>query len=361
MAHPNDLAILNKGVSAWNAWRAANPDATPDLSRSELQAADLYRADLRRTDLRESDLNGASLSKANLWEADLRRANLNTADLREADLRGALLEGASLLQAKVERAYLHNAVLCHSDLQEADFRYANFTGADLSRATCRRTDFQGATFIGTNFERADLTGALVYGVSTWDVHLSDAVQQNLVITSEDQPTVTVDDLEVAQFIYLLLNNQRVRKVIDTVTSKVVLILGRFTPERKIVLDALRSELRRRNYLPVLFDFDKPDHRDITETVATLAHLARFIIADLTDAKSLPQELMRIVPFLPSVPVQPILLAAEREWSMYETFPRYPWVLPAARYENPENLLAHLAAVVIEPAERKARQQMHPAG
>ena len=44
----------------------------------------------------------------------------------------------------------------------------------------------------------------------------------------------VDDLEVAQFIYLLLNNQNVRQVIDTITSKIVLILGRFTPERKAV-------------------------------------------------------------------------------------------------------------------------------
>jgi hypothetical protein len=47
---------------------------------------------------------------------------------------------------------------------------------------------------------------------------------------------------------LLLHNQKVRDVIDTITSKVVLILGRFTDERKAVLDALREELRKRNYL-----------------------------------------------------------------------------------------------------------------
>ena len=37
----------------------------------------------------------------------------------------------------------------------------------------------------------------------------------------------------------------------------MLILGRFTPERKAVLDALREELRKRDYLPILFDFDVP--------------------------------------------------------------------------------------------------------
>ena len=95
-------------------------------------------------------------------------------------------------------------------------------------------------------------------------------------------------MEVAQFIPLLLNNQRIREVLDTITSKAVLILGRFTLERRMVLDALREELRRRNYLPILFDFEKPGSRDFTETVSTLDHLTRFIIADLTEPSSIPK-------------------------------------------------------------------------
>lgn len=114
--------------------------------------------------------------------------------------------------------------------------------------------------------------------------------------------ITVDNVEVAQFIYLLLNNQKIRHVIDSITSKVVLILGCFTSARKAVLDAIREDLRMRDYLPVLFDFEKPSSRDLTETISTLAHMARFVIADITDAKSVPQELMKIVPSLPSVPV-----------------------------------------------------------
>jgi 5-methylcytosine-specific restriction endonuclease McrBC regulatory subunit McrC len=99
---------------------------------------------------------------------------------------------------------------------------------------------------------------------------------------------------------LLLNNQKIRHVIDTITSKVVLILGRFTPERKAVLDAIRKELRQRDRLPVLFDFEKPTNRTTEETVSTLAHMVRFVIADLTDAKSVLQELRSIVPNSPSV-------------------------------------------------------------
>ena len=82
-------------------------------------------------------------------------------------------------------------------------------------------------------------------------------QQGLVITPSDEPEVEVDNIEVAQFVYLLLHNEKMRDVIDTITSKVVLILGRFSPERKMVLDVLRDELRKRNYAPVVFDFKKP--------------------------------------------------------------------------------------------------------
>jgi hypothetical protein len=71
-----------------------------------------------------------------------------------------------------------------------------------------------------------------------EVKLDGTKQQNLIVTALDEPEVTVDNIEVAQFIHLLLHNEKIRHVIDTITSKAVLILGRFTDERKAVLDAL---------------------------------------------------------------------------------------------------------------------------
>jgi hypothetical protein len=193
----------------------------------------------------------------------------------------------------------------------------------------------------------------------WNTNLIGAQQTDLVITHLREPVITVDNLEVAQFIYLLLNNEKIREIIDTITSKAVLILGRFTTERKAVLDAMREELRRRNYLPILFDFEKPVSRDLTETISTLAHMARFVIADLTDVKSIPQELERIVPDLPSVPVQPILQASAREYGMFEHFKRYPWVLETYQYESLEEVIAALTEKVIGPAELKAKELVGP--
>src|SRR5262249_16622808 len=157
----------------------------------------------------------------------------------------------------------------------------------------------------------------------------------------------------AQFIYLMLNNQKVRDLIDTITSKVVLILGRFTDERKKVLDALREELRRRNYVPILFDFEVPATRDITETVSLLARMARFIIAGLTEPRRIPKELEAIVPDL-AVPIQPLLEVSSRTYAMFKDYWKYDWVLPVYRYEGLEPLLATLAEKVIAPAEGKVR-------
>jgi hypothetical protein len=209
--------------------------------------------------------------------------------------------------------------------------------------------------VDTDLAGADLTGCRIHGISAWDLKLEGAKQQNLVITKWDEPAITVDNLEVAQFIYLMLKNEKVRDVIDTITSKVVLILGRFTADRKAVLDALREELRKRNYLPILFDFEVPARRNITETVTLLARMARFIIADLTDPSSIPQELQAIIPSV-RVPVQPLLLEGSSLYSMFKDFdPQdFNWVLPVYQYKEPEQLLATLTEKVIAPAEGKVK-------
>ena len=109
---------------------------------------------------------------------------------------------------------------------------------DLSEANLNYANLREATLVRTNFAEATLTHCHIYGIAAWGVELKGARQNNLIISRWDEPTITVDNLEVAQFIYLLLNNTEIRDVIDTITSKVVLILGHFMPERKAILDTL---------------------------------------------------------------------------------------------------------------------------
>jgi hypothetical protein len=345
VASEEHLQIIRQGVEIWNAWRRKNPEAIPDLSGANLAGANLIGADLRGADLRrakfslayldEVDLSEANLSGAFFDNATLRNANLRKANLNGAILIGAILAGANLSGANLAVANLFCAVLCGANLSRADLQYSNLVMADL--------------------RDADLTGCYVFGTSVWELKSSkETKQQNLVITVAP-PAITVDNINVAQFIYLLLKNEEIRNVIDTITSKAVLILGRFSEERKRVLDAIRDELRNHNYLPIMFDFDPTTNQRIDETVRTLAGMSRFVIADLTDARSVPQELQIIDAHCRTVAVRLIKKRGAREYGMLD-FRNSPWFVSGKyEYESLEELLASIKENVIEPAEAKVKE------
>jgi len=326
-----------------------------NLFRANFTRTYLMRANFRGANLCEANLNEALLSGAEFYFANLGKANLIRADLSTAILTNAWLNMADLSKANLGGSYLVSALLSEANLTDAYLKGANFSDADLSDANLKDANLSRAILVGTNLTRANLTNCFVHGISCWDVELEGTIQLNLVITPSRQPTITVDNLEVAQFIYLLLNNTKIRDVIDTITSKAVLILGRFTPEHKAVLDALRETLRTHGYLPILFDFEKPSSRDFTETVSILAHLSRFVIVDLTSPNSVPYELGTLVHQC-IVPFQPILLEEQHEFAMLQDLRRrHDWFLPTHTYRELDDLLASLEAKVVEPAEQKAQE------
>lgn len=397
MANQEHLNILKQGVETWNQWRKKYPDIHPDLIGADLSDIDLRKADLSEAYLIKANLSGTDLRDVRFYndtvlggvltgtdfcEANLSRANLAGADLTHVNLLGTNLSDANLNNTRFSKEIISNATLTGAflrdvdlsgvdlsgkDLARADLSGANLTGADLSGANLARADLSGAnlnqaTLVRTNFAGAILTNCHIYGLAAWSVELKGARQDNLIITPEEEPTITVDNLEIAQFIYLLLNNLKIRDVIDTIARKAVLILGRFTPERKAILDAIREALRTQGYLPIVFDFEKPSSQDLTETVSTLAHLSRFIITDLTDPSCVPYELHvvvpnRMVPVLPLLKetIDPITGKAIPEFAMFRDLrKKYHWVLPIHTYKDLDDLQASLEAKVIIPAEQKAQ-------
>jgi uncharacterized protein YjbI with pentapeptide repeats len=96
MPNYEHVALLRRGATAWNEWRAQREE-TPDLSRASLRGLDLSGFDLSGADLRDADLRGANLSQVNLSGANLQGANLFKAVLVEADLAGADLCGVQFL------------------------------------------------------------------------------------------------------------------------------------------------------------------------------------------------------------------------------------------------------------------------
>jgi hypothetical protein len=81
-------------------------------------------------------------------------------------------------------------------------------------------------------------------------------------------------------------------------------------------------------------------------------MARFVIADISDAKSVLQELRAIIPDLPSVPVQPIILAMQEVPGMFDFYQNFRSFLQVHHYADQEQLIADLGDKVIRPAELK---------
>lgn len=414
MANPEQLALLKISVESWNKWRASNSlRATIDLSKSDLSKVDLTGADLSRvnlsasnlsesnltaTNLSEANLNGANLSRVNLFKAIIYKTNFCNANLsfvkfgglklmktnfsgaifRDANLSRTNLFEANLSETELNRANFEKTYLVKADLTKANLKRANFFGANLSRACLSganlseadltradlsevdlsEADLSGASLINSNLVEAKITNAKisnskVYGVNVWDLEGEFKEQSDLVITPHTQSSVTVDNLKVAQFIYLILNNKEIRDVINTLTSKVVLILGRFAiPERKVILDTLRNKLREYGFLPIVFDFDRPTDKDFTETIKILSGISFFVIADVTNPKSSPLELQATIPDY-QIPFVPIIEEGEYPFSMMiDLQKKYNWVLNTISYDSLETLIEILKPHIIDPAIKK---------
>jgi uncharacterized protein YjbI with pentapeptide repeats len=207
-----------------------------------------------------ADRSGFNLADCILEFCDLSNAILERAQLSDAIVSESRFTAADLSSATLVGARIHNSDFARCNLRRADLREARLYRTSVVNADLEGANLEYACLLEVDVDQVNFTTCRVYGISVWDLTGQPAQQTNLTITREEDPTITTDNIEVAQFIYLFLNNQKIRQVIDTITSKVVLILGRFTPERKTVLDSIRDELRKRDYTPVLFDFEKPSNR-----------------------------------------------------------------------------------------------------
>lgn len=326
-----------------------------NLAGANLAHANLDKSRLKWTNLTGANLTGSKLRFAKLVGADLTGANLSesrlaNSDLTKADLTNAVLHRAHLSSANLTRARLTRAVLTEANLTEANLTEANLTDANLTEANLTRAILVKTTVAGSSLSRAK-----VYGASVWDLAGDPADEQDLVVTPSSDAAVTVDKLKVVQFIYLLLSNKEIRDVIETITTKTVLILGRFTPGRKLILDTLRTELRERyNYLPIVVDFDKPTNRSLTDTVRLLAGLSRFVIIDLSDAMSSNYELGVLTQLgLHRTPMAIIAEAGLPTMSMLpDVLALRPVLENLHEYTDLDHLSATLADAVVGPAEAR---------
>ncbi len=378
MPDSDHVALLKKGVTPWNRWRAANNHAAVDLSGADLSGLKLIGADLLRANLAGATLTRTQLERAHLKDADLTNAvldhtNLEHVNAREAifdgviakeanfevsTLRGARFRKAQLSGARFHRAYLRDADLRGADLKAAWLRFATLDGANCEGTTFTGADLSYASMVGTDLRGADLTDVRVFGISAWSVATDAATRQDLIVgvdRAQGDAPLRAHDLHTAQLLALMLDGAGVRRVLDSVGSKLVLILGSFAPEEKLVLDALRAGLQRCGYVAVTFDFERPSDRDYAETVVILAGLSRFVIADFTNAKEVRAEVAQARAQYKGVPIIPIAKAgAPLPVTMVNAFSEEELGL-MVRYTTIGDLLEKLPTAILEPAEERVNQ------
>lgn len=381
MENGNHFSILEQGVEVWNKWRKDHPEIErPNLNYARFLGADFQNANFSKTEFVDADLAGSNFSGANLERADFLNARLvgcefygatmKSTIFYEADLTSAKfdnsiiergiftkadMEGASLINVTLHNpiflyAKLRNAKLQGTIISNADFRGAYLENANMEKAILNGADLSLSSFVDVNLTNADISNSKIYGISAWNLNLTNAIQNDLIISKENEALIRIDDIEVAQFIYLMLNNQKITKVIGTLAKKGVLILGRFTEERKLVLDEMRIELRNRGYLPIVFDFVKPPDSNFTETIVTLAGMCLFVIADITNPRCSPLELHATIPVF-NIPFVPIIKKGEEPFSMFKDLVdnNGERVIDLLYYSSLDKLKKVFTKAILEPA------------
>lgn len=321
------LQQLKQGREAWNSWKDTN----------------LIRPDLKGFNLDGMDLSGYHLDQSDFSDASMIGCNLNDAWLTWCVFIRTKLNNSTMI-SPVRETFDGDKRLLGVNL-----RWSSFADTDLTNVDMRGATLEAVRFHHCNFRSANLSGSDVYGVSAWGNDFDEhTIQEDLVITQWKETILTVDNIELAQFIYSVLNSNNVRGAINTLTTKIVLILGSFAETDKLILDSIKRELRFFNLVPMMFDFGQPHRRNKTETVSTLAHLSKFIVADLTNQRSVPHELASILPHLRSVPTIPIIRDEEKAYGMFGDFNDLKQVSPIINYNSNQSIKS-LVNNIIESA------------
>lgn len=114
-----------------------------------------------------------------------------------------------------------------------------------------------------------------------------------LIISKDS-LITVNDIEIAQIIYLILNNEKISNIITSMRTKGALILGSFDKDSMPVLTKLTEILSKHDLIPMIFYFKAPKAHRFMETVKTMVLLSRFVIVDLSKRSGQLYEIANLV-------------------------------------------------------------------
>ena len=232
------LAMLKKGVRAWNKWREKNPHIIPQLSGiniylgkySNLDGYNFNDANLAGfkgtvVSFDRASLRRANLEKANLEECGFEQADLTEANLKQIDINSCSLNRAILRKANLSEASIRYSTLIQADLEESEIDRAKLVDLNLSKAILKKVKISDTKLININFTEANFNEASldkttlhecsIYGASFLSTNLNDLETEGIYVSSEGNKGLTVDDLTLSPFIYLQrYNRSEIERFID---------------------------------------------------------------------------------------------------------------------------------------------------
>jgi len=205
--------------------------------------------------------------------------------------------------------------------------------------------------MNSRFTGCQIIDCDVFGANIWSLDSIETVQKDLKVPYGENKIkksfISIDDIELANVVYLLSMNANFSKLIDQSKTNCVLILGRFSDGAIDRLHQIKEELRIRNFSPIVFDFKSPKSLDLIEVIVLLSLLSKFIIADLSEPKSVPAELQAILGSL-MIPVVPILQRNSTPYGTFTSTNRYFWVLPVLIFDTTDDLKRVFDKAIVEP-------------
>lgn len=144
------------------------------------------------------------------------------------------------------------------------------------------------------------------------------------------------------------------EIMSHTSKRRVLILGRFKERRIKILKLIKEQLEQHpnQYIPELYTYEKPDKKDLVDSICGFALLSKFIIADISEPSAVQGELQAIDMLNTSVPIVPIINKTGKEYALFPHIAKASNVAkPTIRYSNEADVIEKLKNEVIPAAEK----------
>lgn len=230
--------------------------------------------------------------------------------------------------------------------------WALFQQSNLVGSSWIGVDFSSARMAGVDCDGAVFERCTIEGLGVWKASGTPRREEQLRADASDFGMLALNDLKIGPALFEVVRNDALPRLFELLSSKLVLILGRFAPAAsKERLERLRAEIGRRGYIAVVVDWELQGRFNATTIVSAISMCSRFIVADVTDARTVIAEVREALAQRP-VAIQPLLLfgSPEPAFLRWARTDKYQQLLPTITYRDINDLIAKLDDEIIPACE-----------